>query len=502
MSTNMTKVGVVGAGTMGRGIAQVAAAGGYDVVLTDVSAAAVADAQQFVEAMLKRAAEKGTLSKEQAADAIARMRPAASLADLRDCTLVIEAVAEDIAIKRKLFAELEDVVSHDCILASNTSALPITTIAAACKRPERVAGTHFFNPVPLMKLVEVIDGLLTDPAVAERLMVMTRRMGRTPVRCRDFPGFLAGNVGRGYTLEAAQIVHEGVAGYHDVDKILRECIGFPMGPFELIDNNGADIVHRAMESVYRDFYQEPYFRPSPLLGQRVAAGLLGRKTGLGFYRYEDRRAPARVPDAPTPDDRPRSVWVSRDEPGAAPLIDLLKTLRVDMEDDTRPSAGALCLVTPIGEDATTLCHRLGLDATRTVAVDTLFGLARRRTCMTTAATAEAHLRSARGLLGGDGVPVTVIGDSPGFVAQRVVAMIVNIGCWIAQCQYATPTDIDIAARLGLGYPSGPYGYAERLGARTIVRILDALYARSRDPRYRACAWLQRRAELELDATHP
>ena len=502
MTIDITTIGVVGAGTMGRGIAQVAATGGFDVLLIDANAGAVADAREFIAAMVNRAAEKGTMSTADAAQAIARVQPAASLAELRACGLVIEAVAEDLAIKQRLFVDLEDAVREDCILASNTSALPITSIAAACKHPERVVGSHFFNPVPLMKLVEVIDGLLTDPAVADQLVVVTRRMGRTPVRCRDFPGFLAGNVGRGYTLEAAQLVQEGVADFHDVDKILREAVGFPMGPFELIDNNGADIVHRAMASVYENFYQEPYFRPSPLLAQRVAAGLLGRKSGRGFYRYEDRRAPARVPDVAVPADRPASVWISREEPSAVmPLIELVKRSNVRIESGDRPSGDALCLVTPIGEDATTTCRRLDLDARRTVAVDTLFGLDLRRTCMTTPATTQEHVRAAHGLLGDDGVPVTVIADSPGFVAQRVVAMIVNIGCWIGESQYATPADIDIAARLGLGYPRGPYGYADALGARTIVRILDALHARTRDPRYRTNGSLRRRAELDLHAAH-
>lgn len=498
MTTRQKTIGVVGAGTMGRGIAQVAAAGGLDVLLTDLRPGAVAEAQQFITGMLKRAADKGLLTAAQAEDAAARVRPAAAIADLRDCAVVIEAVAENLDIKQKLFGELEETVSGSCILASNTSALPITSIAARCKRPQRIAGTHFFNPVPLMKLVEVIDGLLTDGAVTDELMTLTRRMGRTPVRCRDFPGFLAGNIGRGYTLEAAQLAQEGVGSFYDIDKILREAAGFPMGPFELIDNNGADIVHHAMEGVYERFYQEPYFRPSPLLAQRVVAGLLGRKTGRGFYPYEDRRAPARVPDPPPPSERPAAIWISRDEAqGARVLTDTLQRLGAIIEAGDAPSPQALCMVTPIGEDAASVCHRLGLDARRTVAVDTLFGLAKRRTCMLTPATSLEHARAAQGLLCADGVPTTVIADSPGFVAQRVVAMIVNIGCWIAQSRFAAPEDVNVAARLGLGYPRGPFEFADALGAATIVRVLDAVHARTQDPRYRVQPWLRRRGELAL-----
>lgn len=489
-------LGVVGAGIMGRGIAQVAAAGGVQVLLTDTRPEAIADARQFVARMLDRAAQKGTLTTTQAQEAIDRVRAVENLQDFSACHVVIEAVAENLDVKRGVFSSLEAIVSEDCILASNTSAIPITSIAAPCKRPQRVAGMHFFNPVPLMKLVEIIDGTLTDPAVCDALTVLGKRMGREPVRCTDFPGFLAGNIGRGLTLEAARIVEEGVATFADVDSIMRDVVGFPMGPFQLIDNNGADTVHSAMETVYQGFYQEPYFRPSAMIRQRVTAGLLGRKSGRGFFQYQDGKAVSTEKPQAIPTNRPRSVWVSPAEPvRARALNELLQSLGTPLETGTQPTANALCMVTPVGEDATTSALTQKLDARRTVAIDTLFGLGKRRTCMVTPVTSRETILEAVGLLSADGVPTTVIQDSPGFVAQRIVAMIVNIGCWIAQSGFASPEDIDKAARFGLGYPKGCFAFAYDLGAQQIVSILNAAQTRTGDPRYRPSPWLSRRAEL-------
>lgn len=496
-------LGIVGAGTMGRGIAQVAASGGIQVFLTDAKPGAVRDAHDFVSKMLHRAAEKGNISKPDATAAISRIHQVASIEDLSKCQIIIEAVAEELHVKRELFARLEAIVPENCILASNTSALSITSIAANCKRPERVAGMHFFNPVPLMKLVEVIDGLRTDRSVCESLVLLARRMGREPVRCKDFAGFLAGNIGRGYTLEAARIAEEGVATFAEIDKVMRQALGFPMGPFQLIDNNGIDIVHRAMEGVYEQFYQEPYFRPSPLLGQRVAAGLTGRKSGQGFYRYQDGRIVDDTPATPVGGNVPQSVWVSPEEPALrAAVIGVLNACGATIDESEKPGANALCIVTPVGKDTATSCSEQGLDARRTIAIDALFGLKKHRTCMATPATSREMTDAALTLLSRDGIPVTLIQDSPGFIAQRIIAMIVNIGCWIAQSGFASPEDIDMAARLGLGYPKGPFGFGDHVGSQRILSILKTIQTGTGDPRYRPSAWLSRRAVLSLPLPLP
>ncbi|MBI2510299.1 MAG: 3-hydroxyacyl-CoA dehydrogenase, partial [Betaproteobacteria bacterium] len=276
-------LGVIGTGAMGRGIVQVAAAGGMQVLMTDSRPGAAREALDFIEKMLSRAAEKGTLTKDQAAAAAMRIKVVGGPADMKPCHAVIEAIVENLEAKQQLFAELEGIVAPDCILATNTSSLSVTTIAAKLKSPRRFAGFHFFNPVPLMKLVEVIDGLQTENWVAEALMAIGRRMTREPVRLKDAPGFLVNQVGRGYTLEAAHLAYEGVAGFADVDRVMRDVCGFRMGPFELMELTGLDVTHPASELIYHQFFQEPRYRPNLIMRARYEAGVLGRKSKRGFY---------------------------------------------------------------------------------------------------------------------------------------------------------------------------------------------------------------------------
>ncbi|MEX0732680.1 MAG: 3-hydroxyacyl-CoA dehydrogenase [Aquisalimonadaceae bacterium] len=496
------RLGIIGAGAMGRGIAQVAAAGGMEVVILDANSQVATEGCEFVGRMLRRLAEKGKLSVDDAEAAIGRIRQAATMSDLAGCNVVVEAVVENLAVKQKVFAELENVVSEDCIIASNTSSLSIAAIASSARLPGRIAGFHFFNPVPLMKLVEVIESIRTESWVGDTLMRVGRQMGREPVRVRDAPGFLVNQIGRGLTIESAHIVDEGIAGTVEIDRIMRDLAGFRMGPFELMDLTGLDVTHPATELIYQQFYGEPRFRPALVMEQRTQAGILGRKTGSGFYPYEDGKQV--VPDEPpAPTGGPDSVWVSRAEPeGHARLTQLLRNLDAPLEDGDQPSAGALCLVTPMGSDATSAAVDQGLDASRTVAVDTLFSMENRRVIMPTPITSSRMRQAAHALLAGDGRPVTVIRDSPGFVAQRVVAMIVNIGCAIAQCGAAAPADIDKATTLALNYPQGPLAFADALGPANILRVLEGLQKIYGDPRYRPSPWLMRRARLGVSVATP
>ncbi len=244
----------------------------------------------YVLQQLARLAEKGRMSPSDAERRGATLVVADSLAALSSCHVVVEAIVEDLDVKRELFRSLEAIVAEDCLIASNTSSLSITAIAAACKRPERVGGFHFFNPVPLMKVVEVVDGLLTAPWVGDALTALALRFGHRPVRAKDTPGFIVNHAGRGYGTEALRILGEGVAEFHAIDRILRDCAGFRLGPFELLDLTGLDVSHPVMESIYRQYYEEPRYRPSPITGQRVNAGLLGRKSGPRFLPPRGRQA--------------------------------------------------------------------------------------------------------------------------------------------------------------------------------------------------------------------
>lgn len=496
-------VGVIGTGAMGRGIVQVAAAGGMQVLMTDSRPGAAEEARDFVDKMLMRAAEKGTLTRDEAVAAVNRIKIAGGPADMRPCQVVIEVIVENLEAKQKLFAELESVVAPDCILATNTSSLSVTTIASKLKSPQRFAGFHFFNPVPLMKLVEVIDGLQTENWVSAALMELGRRMTREPVRLKDAPGFLVNQVGRGFTLEASHLVYEGIAAFLDVDRVMRDVGGFRMGPFELMELTGLDVTQPASELIYNQFFQEPRYRPNLIMRSRYEAGLLGRKSKRGFYEYDAEMKAIVAAEAAAPAERPSSVWVSTAEPqGHAALVELLKKLGAPLETGAKPGAQSLILVTPVGEDATTCAVDQRLDPKRTVAVDTLFPMVRRRTIMGTPVTDPVFRTAAHGLLASDGVPVTVCRDSPGFIAQRIVAMIVNIGCSIAQSRTAQPADIDKAVTLGLNYPNGPFRFGDVLGPERVYRVLSGMYRVYGDPRYRPNIWLTRRAKLGVSLLTP
>ena len=495
-------IGVIGSGAMGRGIAQVAAAGGLRVRLTDAKPGAAEDAVKFIDGMLKRAVEKGSMQPEDAQAAIGRIEIVNGLGDFKPCQAVIEAIVENPDMKQKLYADLEDVVADDCIIASNTSSLSVTLLANKLKRPERFAGFHFFNPVPLMRLVEVIDGVLTEPWVGDALMGLGKRMTREPVRVKDAPGFLVNQVGRGYSLEASHLVSEGVASFVEVDRVMRDVGGFRMGPFELMDLTALDVTQPASELLYSQFFHEARYRPSLVMRSRLDAGILGRKVKRGFYDYSSGQQ-AVAPEAPAPSARPDSVWVSGSEPsGHTALMRLLDKLGAPVESGAKPSPRALILVTPLGEDATTCAVEQRLDPHRTVAVDTLFPMVKRRTMMTCPITDPAYRDAAHGLLASDGVPVVVAHDSPGFIAQRIISMIVNIGCSVAQNRTATPADIDKAVTLGLNYPLGPLAFGDRLGANQVFKVLTNMQRVQGDQRYRPTLWLSRRAQLGVSLLTP
>lgn len=490
-------LGVIGAGAMGRGIVQVAAAGGLQVKLFDVNKEQSKDAITFIGKMFARAAEKGQMTRNDADTANARIEIINTTQGLNDCQIVIEAATENPEIKHKIYQDLEETLTENAIIATNTSSLSITTLASPLKHPERFVGMHFFNPVPLMRLVEVIDGVRSDTSVGDTLMELGRRMTREPVRCQDAPGFLVNQVGRGYNIEAAHIYSEQIADIPDMDRILSEAGGFRMGPFTLLDLTGLDVTHPATELIYKQFYEEPRFRPNVMLRARMEAGMLGRKSGRGFYDYSSGKQdfPAETP-YPEYDGRP--VWISKTETeGHAVLTEIVSKIGGNIEANDVPSNGALILVTPVGDDVTTTAVAQGLDPKRTLGVDTLVGLATRRTIMTNPATDISYRDAAHGLLTDDGVKASVIRDCPGFVCQRIISTICNIGCQIAQFGTAEPEDIDKAVVLGLNYPNGPLTFGDKLGPKNVLRILEACQRIYGDPRYRPSPWLRRRAELGL-----
>lgn len=500
-STIIQNIGIVGAGAMGRGIAQIAAQAGVQVKLFDLQAGAAEGAREAIITQLKRLQEKGKLDASAAGDAARMIEPVGALDALAGCQLVIEAIVEKLDVKRDLLRQLEGIVAADCILATNTSSLSVTAIAAATTRPERVAGFHFFNPVPLMKVVEVISGVLTDGGVATSLVELARRMGHTPVQAKDTPGFIVNHAGRGYLTESLRIAQECVADFSEIDDVLRDAAGFRLGPFQLLDLTGLDVSHPVMESIYQQYYQEPRYRPSVITAQRLSAGLLGRKTGRGFYRYDD-TAGKTLPEQESVEAWNGPVWIAPTDMDTGKHVAALLA-RCGVAPDMTGEAGrnALCVVTPMGEDVSTCVARLGLDARRTVGIDTLGDCAGRLTLMTCPGTDTGLAVQAKALLEKSGQAVTLIEDSPGFIVQRVLATIVNIGCDIAQQGVCTPEDLDSAVELGLGYPRGPLAWGDRIGSSRVLTILNNLHRSTGDPRYRASPWLTRRAQLGLSLRH-
>ena len=503
MKIQFLNVGIVGSGAMGRGIAQIAAQAGSQVHLLDTQAGAALAARDSIHEQWQKLVGKNRISAEQAAAWSAQLHIVDNSAGLAHCDLVVEAIVERLDVKRGLFADLEKVVGPDTVLATNTSSLSVTSIAAGMQRPGRLAGFHFFNPVPLMKVVEVIAGLKTEPAVCTALSEYARQMGHTPVLAQDTPGFIVNHAGRGYGTEALRIVGEGVADFATVDRILRDQVGFKLGPFELLDLTGLDVSHSVMESIYQQYYDEPRYRPSVITAQRLAGGVVGKKVGEGFYRYENGTAqvPAEPP-VPVVDQIP-PVWVSPRAARRAELYQLLKDLGATIETGTSPSPNAITLVAPLGFDVTTVAVVERLDPARTIGIDMLVEEAatKRRVLATNPATRVDIRNAAHALFARDGKPVSVIRDSGGFVTQRVVATIVNIASDICQQGICSPRDLETAVTLGLGYPLGPLAMGDRWGPTNVLEVLFNMQTVYGDTRYRPSPWLRRRGAIGLSLTH-
>ncbi len=503
MSLEFQHVAIIGAGAMGRGIAQIAAQAGSQVWLLDTQAGAAQQAREALGVQWDKLQAKGKCSAEQMQQWRAALHVAGSVSDLATAELIVEAVVERLDVKQALFAQLEEVASPQAVLVSNTSSLSIAAIAANLRQPGRVAGYHFFNPVPLMRVVEVVASVRTDAEVVERLVRYAQAMGHQAVVAQDTPGFIVNHAGRGYGTEALRLLGEGVCDVATADRILRDQAGFRLGPFELFDLTGLDVSHPVMESIYQQYYAEPRYRPSVITAQRLAAGLVGRKKGQGFYRYVDNQPqPVAEAAAPSVPDLP-PVWVSPKAARRAELLQWLKDQQLAIETGAVASSKALIVVAPLGFDVTTLAAVEGLDASRTVGIDLLLpdAATKRRVVATNPATRQDMRQAAHALFARDGKPVSMIRDSAGFVTQRVLAAVVNIASDICQQDICSPADLDLAVSLGLGYPSGPLAWGDALGPNNVLEILFNMQTVYGDPRYRPSPWLRRRAALGLSLLH-
>jgi 3-hydroxybutyryl-CoA dehydrogenase len=499
-------VAVVGTGTMGQGIAQVALLAGHPVLLYDAVEGRAGQAAKSVAARLDRLVDKGRLGAPARDAALAGLRPVDSLAGLAEAALVVEAVLEDIAVKRELFAALEEVVGDTALLATNTSSLSVTEIAGALRAPGRFVGLHFFNPAPLLPLVEVVSGSATAPGAADRASDTALAWGKTPVRCTDTPGFVVNRVARPFYAEAFRLYEERAADPATVDAVLREGAGFRMGPFELTDLIGQDVNEAVTRSVWESFHHDPKFTPSLAQRRLVQSGRLGRKSGRGWYEYAAGGFDAGRPEPHTaePCEPPDTVRLRGGLGAAAELVAMTEESGIRVVREAPGDDGTEdCLVLPGG---TRLALTEGTTATaRGDGAWVLFDLALDyRACTRVALAAGAgadpgDVRAATGLFQRLGKRVSVVDDVPGLVVARTVAMLVDFAADAVGRGVASAEDVDTAMKLGVNYPGGPGEWGERLGARWVHDVLRALDAACPGGRYAPSRALTRRADLERRA---
>lgn len=497
------KMALVGTGVMGMGIAQIAAQAGLEVRLFDAKAGAAQVGLNQLKATLEKLVAKGKITPIAFEQTISRFIVVDQLEQVAGVDLVVEAIIENLEIKQTLFKQLENIVSESAILVSNTSSLVVTEIAASCKHKERIAGFHFFNPVPLMKIVEVVKGLFTSDEVVDSLLILAERMGHFGVKTKDTPGFLVNHAGRAFGTESLKILGEGVATVSEMDRILRESAGFKMGPFELYDLTGLDVSHRVMESIFNQYYQEDRYRPSTLTRLMLSGNTVGKKVGQGFYRYDQDTRLDQVPPQAVPSVKNfNTVWIGTDfETDREILTQYIESQGLTLDTAESPASDSLIILATYGEDTTTASQRFNVDATRSISIDMLTDFNMRRVLMPSIITDKKYIDQAHALFAKNNHGVSIIEESVGFVSQRVISMIINLACDIAQQRIASASDIDKAVRLGLGYPYGPISWGNVLGAHRILLVLDRIYAITGDQRYRPSPWLQRRAKLKLDLLH-
>ncbi len=493
------RVGLIGAGTMGAGIAQVAAAAGHPVLLFDVEPDAARRAIQNIDSALQRLVAKGKLPDSDRVALIGRITPCEDLAAIGSASLVVEAIVEDLDVKRRVFGDLEEIVDGDAILASNTSSISITSIGNGLRNPERLIGMHYFNPVPLMALVEVVSGLATAPRVAETVFATAESWGKRPVHTKSTPGFIVNRVARPFYAEALRVLQEGGGDIATLDAVIREAGGFRMGPFELMDLIGHDVNFEVTRSVYNAYFQDPRFTPSLVQQELLAAGFLGRKTGRGFYRYGDdaeRPDPSTAPMA----SPPKKVIVHGDGGPLRPLVPLIETKLDAAVSRANIDKGDVWLelderVAVAISDGRTATQRMFTDGTLPlVLVDLALDYCEAGRVALAAAdqTPPDDLERAVGFFQFLGKTVSVIDDVPGMIVMRTVCMLANEGADAVYQGVCGAEAVDTAMRGGVNYPLGPMAWAERIGIERIVATLDNMAGIYGEDRYRVSPLLRRR----------
>jgi 3-hydroxybutyryl-CoA dehydrogenase len=497
---------------MGAGIAQLACLSGARTLLHDPDPQALERGMAQIERHLQRGATRRRWTAEDATQAGERLNPAASLEDFADCELVIEAAPERLELKRELFSTVAGIVSDDCVLASNTSSLLVTAIAAEVPGPQRVVGMHFFNPPALMALLEVVAGTESSQAAVDRVRATGEAMGKRVIVAVDGPGFLVNRCNRPFGLEGLRLLQERIAPLADIDRICRLAGGFKMGPFELMDLVGVDVGFEISRSFYDQSFGEPRWRPSMIAARTVAAGHHGRKSGQGYYEYPESGEYRPADPEPLPvgggngviviaGETPLALelaelageagWEVADPADAAGLAAPFLILDLsDGEGAEAPlqggpqaiccAAGSLAALDPAG-------GAIGFHALPPLRDATLVELTRGPDSAGSAAQAAEHFFATVGK------HVTWVGDAPGLVLGRIVCQVINEAAFALGEGVGSAEDIDAGMVHGLAYPRGILSWADAIGLDHVLAVLDGLYDEYREERYRAAPALRRLA---------
>lgn len=502
-------IGVVGAGAMGAGIAQVAAQAGHSVILHDNQPVAAKAGIDNIRRQLEKRVAKGKMIQGDVDDIVARLQPADAIDALADSHLVIEAIVENLEIKRQVFAQLEALCSPDTLLASNTSSLSITSIAANLERPERMAGLHFFNPAPVMKLVEVVSGLATTAEVAETLYDTAVAWGKVAVHASSTPGFIVNRVARPFYAEGLRLLQESASDAATIDALLRQAGGFRMGPFELMDLIGHDVNYAVTRSVFDAYYGDTRFEPSLVQQALVEAGRLGRKSGQGFFDYAGENVAKPQPKFAVAENLELPTLVVQGNPGViAPLLEraqeagLEVVRRESLQPDGTPRLylGDLVLSLSDGRCAAERAANEGLEAL------VLFDLCLDYRNASAIALAASHTTSpearqrAMAFFQRMGMDVAWLTDTPGLVVLRTVTMLANEAADAVLQGVCSAKDGDLAMQAGVNYPRGPLAWADSLGVAFVHRTLTHLQQSYGEERYRS-SFLLRRNALSEESFH-
>ncbi len=502
-------IGVVGAGTMGAGIAQLACRTGARVLLHDPDADALERGAARIRAQLERSAARGRISAEEADRAAAALDTVAGFGDLAECGLVIEAAPERLELKRELFSALAEVVDEECVLATNTSSLLVTALASAAGDASRVVGMHFFNPPPVMALLEVVAGIESSDRAVAVARAVGEAMGKHVIIAADGPGFIVNRCNRPFGLEALKLLQEGIASLEDIDRAVRQGGGFRMGPFEVMDLVGVDVGFDVARSFYEQSFGEPRWRPSPITVKTIAAGRLGRKAGRGYYEYPE-GGEHRPPDPDPPpagggrglvviagdstlaeelrDAAAEAGWAVADPLEAESLAtpELILDLTGGMEPDA-PLQGApqaICLTAGSLAAMDSGGSAVGFHALPPLQSSHLVELTRGPdSAQSAATTAERFFASL-------GKHTMWVNDAPGLILGRIAAQVVNEAAFALGERLGSAQDIDAGMVHGLNYPRGILAWADQIGLDHLLSVLDALFVERGEERYRIAPLLR------------